>query len=398
MKIWVVDDDAFVAELLRRQLAALGFEDVQVFVESPAALTALAPDPSQAALIFLDLKMPCMDGIQFIHELGRLGYTGRLALVSAQEERILQAASRAAVTQGLLKPALIEKPITQARLREFLDSARPSPEPEASQSPDFTSAELQGAVANGEMVVVYQPKVMFVTGALVGVEALVRWQHPRLGLIMPGHFIAALERLGGIDELFWAVLRMALDQRRRWSEHGLDLSVAVNVSMSSLSRLNFPEMLAAEAQAAGVAPGWLTLEITESELPRDGDTTLDILARLRLNGLGLSIDDFGTGHSSMLSLRDVPFDELKLDAGFVHDGARHKSRQAIVQASVAMARSLGMRSVAEGVETLEDWRFARAQGCDVAQGYFVARAMPGDELPRWREDWVQRLSRHELDD
>jgi EAL domain-containing protein (putative c-di-GMP-specific phosphodiesterase class I) len=166
--------------------------------------------------------------------------------------------------------------------------------------------------------------------------------------------------------------------------------MAVNVSMDSLASLDFPDMVLAHVGRAGVEMASLTLEITESRLMRDMRAQLDTLARLRLKRVRLSIDDFGTGHSSLVQLRDVPFNELKLDRSFVTGAADNGSLKAIVAATVAMAGQLGMTSVAEGIESREDWDFLRKLGCDVAQGYFIARPMFGDELPAWAQGWALR--------
>jgi EAL domain-containing protein (putative c-di-GMP-specific phosphodiesterase class I) len=181
-----------------------------------------------------------------------------------------------------------------------------------------------------------------------------------------------------------------LRQARIWQDAGLHLCVAVNVSMDNLISLEFPDFVAQAVRQAGVPPTSLLLEVTESRLMKDPLAALDILTRLRLKHISLSIDDFGTGHSSLAQLRDIPFDELKVDRGFVHGAGRDPSLRALFEASLGMARQLGMKTVAEGVEDREDWDFLRLAGCDTAQGYFIARPMPGEELPCWIDDWDDR--------
>jgi EAL domain-containing protein (putative c-di-GMP-specific phosphodiesterase class I) len=231
---------------------------------------------------------------------------------------------------------------------------------------------------------------------LVGVEALVRWQHPEQGLVFPDRFIATAEENGLIDALTHEVLVNSLAQARRWTDRGLDLRVAVNVSMDNLTALDFPDNVARALAAARLSPSRLVLEITESQLMKDPRAALDSLTRLRLKRIGLSIDDFGTGHSSLARLRDIPFDELKMDRGFVNGVSGDASLRAIVEATLAMARQLGMKSVAEGVETRADWDLLRGLGCDVAQGYWIGRPMPGHALLDWRDDWQRRCSELEV--
>jgi EAL domain-containing protein (putative c-di-GMP-specific phosphodiesterase class I) len=166
--------------------------------------------------------------------------------------------------------------------------------------------------------------------------------------------------------------------------------------MDTLVALDFPDEVAGAARKAGVSPSKLILEVTESQLMRDSLVLLDIATRLRLKRIGLSIDDFGTGYSSLAQLRDIPFDELKLDRGFVHGAWNNASLRAILQANLEMARQLGLRSVAEGVEDRHDWDFLRSLGCELAQGYFIARPMPADQLEGWLAEWRgrrQELSR-----
>ena len=160
--------------------------------------------------------------------------------------------------------------------------------------------------------------------------------------------------------------------------------------MDNLAALDFPDVVAQLADAAGVALPSLILEVTESRLMTDLRKALDSLTRLRLKRIGLSIDDFGTGHSSLVQLRDAPFDELKLDKGFVHGAGIDSSLRAIVEGTLGMARQLGMKSVAEGVEDRADWDFMRVLGCDVAQGYFIARPMLAIDLARWKTGWESR--------
>ena len=162
--------------------------------------------------------------------------------------------------------------------------------------------------------------------------------------------------------------------------------------MANLKALDFPDLVAGLAASAGVLPQSVVLEVTESRLMDDLGVVLEILMRLRLKRFRLSIDDFGTGHSSMSQLRDIPFDELKIDQGFVHGAYSNERVRAIYNASLSLARQLGMEIVAEGVEDRDDWNFLCQTGCERAQGYFIAKAMPAADLPAWMEAWQERVS------
>ncbi len=386
MRILVVDDDPFICRLMNRQLQTLGFTQIELCERARTALERLEREPNTADLIFCDLQMPEMDGVEFIRHLVGVGYRGVLVLVSGEDERILQSAERLARAHQLRVAGTLYKPVSSKQLQHLLE-ALPNPRQErTAPAASYGADELAHGIAAGQLVNHYQPKVDLRSGAVIGVETLVRWQHPEDGLVYPDRFIAAAEDHGLIDALTRTVLRRALRDARSWQLQGRALQLAVNVSMDNLVRLDFPEFVEQEALAAGMAPGMLILEVTESHLMKNRQAALDILTRLRLKRIGLSVDDFGTGHSSLVQLRDIPFTELKIDRSFVHGAWRDSALSAILGSSLDMARKLGMKTVAEGVEDRDDWNHLCAAGCDVAQGWFIARAMPAEQLIGWLDD------------
>ncbi len=249
------------------------------------------------------------------------------------------------------------------------------------------SRTMRAAIANGELVNYYQPKVKTATGRVVGVETLVRWRHPVDGMVFPDQFISVAEAHGLIDALTRAVLAGAFTQTRLWQDAGLTLMVAVNLSMDTLASLDFLDEIIGLAAKAGVLPQTMELEVTESRLMEDLRIPLEILTRLRLKRFRLSIDDFGTGNSSLAQLRDLPFDELKIDQSFVHGAWNNEMLLVIFDYSLGLAKQLELEVVAEGVEDQADWDFVRQRNCDIAQGYFIARPMPGADLPAWASSW-----------
>jgi EAL domain-containing protein (putative c-di-GMP-specific phosphodiesterase class I) len=236
----------------------------------------------------------------------------------------------------------------------------------------------------------YQPQVDLRSGALVGLEALIRWQHPELGLLYPDRFIGLAEECGAIDGLTDWVVQEALRHHTEWQRAGLELQMAVNVSMECLKSPDFDRRFTALVQGAGARPESVTVEITETQLMGPTPVPLVNLARLGLQRFVLAIDDFGTGHSSLAQLRDLPFTELKVDRGFVRGAGTDPILRPILEGSLNMAEQLGLRSVAEGVETESDWMLLRALRCDVAQGYFIARPMPAEQIEHWWRSWQQR--------
>ncbi|OIQ70035.1 phytochrome-like protein cph2 [mine drainage metagenome] len=391
MKILLLDDEPYVLRLLTHQLAKLGFSEVIPHERAQDALALLEKNMGAIGLVFCDLQMPEMDGVEFVRHLARIGYAGGLVMVSGEDDRILKTAEKLALAHRLNVLGALHKPVSPEQLWQVLEN-RPAraATPSDAKRQVYEPGDLKRAITNAELVNYYQPKVEMVSGKVAGVETLVRWRHPRDGLVFPDQFIPIAEEHGLIDDLTRIVLSSALRQARVWQDRNLHLHVAVNVSMDNLGNLDFPDLLAREAQKEGIALSSLLLEVTESRLMKNPTAPLDILTRLRLKHIGLSIDDFGTGHSSLAQLRDIPFNELKVDRGFVHGACRDTSLRTIFEASVGMARQLGMQTVAEGVEDQDDWDFLRAAGCDLAQGYFIAKPMPADDLEPWLTDWETR--------
>jgi EAL domain-containing protein (putative c-di-GMP-specific phosphodiesterase class I)/DNA-binding NarL/FixJ family response regulator len=391
----VVDDDLFARELLTAQLTQLGVEDVQTCDSGLAALERLGKRHANFDTLLCDLNMPGMDGIEFLRYLAQQRYRGDLLFVSVAEERTLQSAVTLAKEYGLSALGALRKPVDIAELRRFLELRQfleVLPALTRNSFPQtvrraYGAARIREAISRGELVNHYQPQVAFAGRTVVGAEALVRWQHPIDGLVFPSAFIADAEASALIGPLTRCVLENALADARRWRDEGMNLRLAINVSVLDLEDLDFPDRLAREADRAGIPPEQLVLEVTERQAMHDRATLLDVATRLRLRRIGLSLDDFGTGYSSLAQLRDIPFREMKLDRGFVRGASNDASLQAIVEASLRMAKHFEMRTVAEGVEDRDDWDCLNALGCDVAQGYFIARPMTAAEVPRWVRAW-----------
>jgi diguanylate cyclase (GGDEF)-like protein len=246
-----------------------------------------------------------------------------------------------------------------------------------------TLQQLRTALTDGQLTVHYQPKVDLNGGAVRGVEALVRWDHPTRGLLYPDSFLGLVEDAGLMAALTQQVLERALDQAALWQTQGRPLTVAVNLSASSLVDSELPEQVHALLRARQLPASSLQLEITEEFLMADRDRARAILTELRDDGIQISIDDFGTGYSSLAYLRDLPIDELKLDRSFVFPMADDARAAALVASTIALAHSLGLRIVAEGVENHVALSELTRLGCDQAQGYYLCRPVPSAELDHW---------------
>jgi len=252
--------------------------------------------------------------------------------------------------------------------------------------------QLRSGLAR-ELVLYYQPKCRLSDGAIVGVEALARWQHPTLGLLLPANFLVAAENTGLMMPLTLRLLRQAISQWRDWQDEGLDVSISVNVSARNIQ----PELPASirELLDEFTMPGRsLLLEVTESSVIANLQDATSVIENLRSMDVGISIDDFGTGHSSLASIRDLAPSEVKIDQSFVRASATSVRDTAIVRAAVELGRSLGLQVVAEGVETPEVLRIISEAGCDLVQGYLILPPVPADQLVAWsrqRQTWPRTL-------
>jgi predicted signal transduction protein with EAL and GGDEF domain len=243
--------------------------------------------------------------------------------------------------------------------------------------------ELRPGIERGELVVYVQPKVSTRTGRLVGVEALVRWQHPVRGLLLPGRFLPGVENTPLMVPLTRQVVDQSLQAVRRWRDQGLDLTVAINLTARQVANQELPGEIEAALAAHGLPGEALVVEVTESCLMANPVQARAVLARLRRLGVAVSIDDFGTGFSSFTHLRDLPVSEIKIDKSFVAGTAGSSPNAAIVKSVIDLGHNLGLAVVAEGVETDDCLSALIVQGCDIVQGYRVAHPMPIDELADW---------------
>jgi len=393
--IVLLDDDPFMLKLLTHMLAQLGYTRVVGCESGQKALTLIQARETLEVvdLIFLDINMPGMDGVEFIRRLVECQYGGSVILVSGENSRILESVEKLIGAHRLIALGCLQKPVKPDELARLMSALKPNigHRSVAHVSQHLYGAEqLRAAIAGGQLVNHYQPKVAMATGAVVGMECLVRWQHPEDGLIFPDRFLGLAEEQGLLTQVTTAVLTEAMKQAKAWWEAGYHLPVAVNISMDDLIALDFPDMAVALAASIGVNPQLLTLELTEGQVMRQLSTVLDVLSRLSLKRFRLSIDDFGTGHSSLAQLRDLPFNELKVDRGFVHGASTDGTRAAICSASLRMAHQLQMQVVGEGIEDRDDWNFLSQLGCDVGQGYFIARPMPAADVVDWIRIWIAR--------
>jgi EAL domain-containing protein (putative c-di-GMP-specific phosphodiesterase class I) len=406
-RLLILDDDPSIGQTMGLIAETVRF--ATRFTSDPERFFALVDDWSPTH-IALDLVMPTMDGVEVMVQLARRGCGARIIVTSGVGSRVLDAAGRSAEEHGLDIAGVLSKPFSPAALRALLADAPParalapgSPAGGGAAEPPATFVvtvdDLRRALADDQVEVHYQPKIDCASGRLAGFEALVRWRHPLRGLVSPGGFVRVAEQGGMIDALTDRVFDLSLPWFARsfpgpggaGAAHALPLegtvSLSVNISARSLHDRQLADRIHARCAAAGIAPSRLILELTETSAMEDPVASLDLLTRLRMKGFQLSIDDFGTGFSSMLQLVRLPFSEMKVDRSFVMTLNRSQESRAVVRSVVELGHSLGLRCTAEGVEDERALDYLRQVGCDLAQGFLIGRPMPAAEVPQWLAQW-----------
>jgi EAL domain-containing protein (putative c-di-GMP-specific phosphodiesterase class I)/FixJ family two-component response regulator len=375
----VVEDHDFQRRTVARMLRSLGALEVLEAPDGRQALQLLEADGSRIGLVVCDLNMPEMDGLELMRRLAESRRPISVIIQSAQDRALLHSVDKMARAYGVRLLGVIAKPVSLETLRELI--ARHNMQKPAAVAPkpasSFTLEEILEGVQAKQFEPYFQPKVELQSGRTVGAEALARWRHPVEGLVGPFAFIPVLEESRSIDGLTFVMLEKAAAACHSWRRLGLDLSVSVNLSLVSLSDTGLAEQITRAVAASGLEPRHMVLEITETTAMTEVAPALENLARLRMRGFGLSVDDYGTGFSSLRQLTRVAFTELKIDQSFVMGCSANPSARTIVHSSVEMAGRLGITTVAEGVETSADWDVLKEVGCNLAQGYLIAKPMDG---------------------
>ncbi|WP_121969914.1 EAL domain-containing response regulator [Leptolyngbya sp. BC1307] len=393
-RLLILDDDPMTGETIQRIAEFAGLE--VYFTPDPDRFFALLHD-WQPTHIALDLVMPTMDGMEVMARLAKLSCRAKIIITSGVGSRVLDAAGRSAAEHGLDIAGVLAKPFSPPQLREMLlgqISTAPPPPTVAiapSEPPEITLTDLHRALDRQEFVLAYQPKVLCTTGELAGVEALVRWAHPSYGLLPPGRFIPLAESCDLIDPITDQVIDQALAWFGSLCVGATQLSpttrdrlmLSVNISARTLTNSALFERVRERCEAHRVDPTRLIFELTETSAMDDPVASLDLLTRLRMIGFHLSIDDFGTGFSSMLQLVRLPFSEIKVDKSFVMTAMTSPESRTVVKFIVDLGHSLGLRCTAEGVEDAEILDYLNHIGCDLAQGYHIARPLSGQDFWPW---------------
>jgi EAL domain-containing protein (putative c-di-GMP-specific phosphodiesterase class I)/CheY-like chemotaxis protein len=369
-RLVILDDEKDFCTFIAHVGTECGF-DVLATTERDELIEQVRNDPDTS--VILDLHMPSADGVVVLRDLAALGATGSIYIASGADIRISAAALRLGLERGLKMVGVMPKPIRLADLRNALQKIKPKDD-------TVTPAALAEAIARDELLLHYQPQIELRTGKILGVEALVRWQHPERGLVMPGLFVPVAEQSGVIHDMTRWVMKAAVRQCGKWKRQNFPIGIAINISAVDIAGYDLPDGIEEMCQTEAVDPSLITIELTETATMQDPALMMDVATRFRLKGFKLSIDDFGTGYSSLVQLQRLPFSELKIDKSFVASMVESPDSAIIVATIIGMSKNLGIACVAEGIETAETLNALREGGCEFGQGFHIARPMPADKV------------------
>lgn len=386
--ILVVDDSSMHRYSAHLCLRAFGIQRIVEAVNGKVALEQLDNLKQAPAVMMLDLEMPVMDGIEVLQQIALAPHKPAVILASSSDEVLISAVATMAEALGITLLGAFRKPINPVDLADALGSytaAISRPETEHKNTPEVDPEQFKLALARANIQVYYQPKFDLTTMKLAGVEALARWKNPQGDWVSPALFIPLAEEQNLIGELTLSLLDQILQDMNGWWELGQYIPVAINLSAKSLIEFNLANEIIQRVIRQGIPAHFITFEITESALVADLPSALATISRLRLKGFGLSIDDYGTGFSSMQQLSRFPFSELKIDRSFVSGAPERQYLRTILKSAIDTGTRLGITTVAEGVETKAELHLLKSLGCNQAQGFLLARPMPGRDLLGWLE-------------
>lgn len=387
-RVLIIDDDPRICRIIKRVANELGVES---FATDDSALFESAYLEYAPNIILMDLQMPKLDGVELLRKLADQDSRAAIILVSGMDKSVLETTEDLGKSLGLNMAGVIVKPIDIDNLKKILEKQFDPIKKRDSKTLEVTTDELINAIERNELVVYYQPQIHLQTGKVIGVEALVRWQHPEHGLLFPDTFIPLAEKSKeAISSLTYTVLETALQDDMARRENGIELNLSINLSAKLLSDLNLPDRVEESLNTLGFDPNRLLLEVTESGAMEDPTLTMDILTRLRLKNIRLSLDDFGTGFSSLVQLYRMPFNEIKVDKSFVMKAMTDEEAAAIVRITIDLGHSLGLDVVAEGIEDQETYDWLKELGCDIGQGYFISRPIDVMQFSDWMNEYDKK--------
>ena len=373
--VMIVEDDDGLSFLLGKACANIGLDTV---IHRDAAELLHQSKVTPPDILVLDLNLGTTSGIDCLEKLLTDGFRGQVILISGCDQRVCKFSQQVCTHMGANVLDVLEKPFSMTRFINVIEQA-------LTASSAISVEALRDGLNKDEFVPFFQPIIDLHSDEIAGVEILSRWQNPAHGLMGPHHFIDPIEQLGLMDQLTMQILKSSIAISHNWPTFDHPLSLSINVSPSMVMQPDFSGRLLTTIHEAGGTPGNIKLELTESLAFSGIERIMQVLTRLRIAGLELSIDDFGTGYSSLTVLHQLPFSDLKIDRSFVSRMLTDPEAGTIVHTLISLAHNLGLKVVAEGIETEEVLDSLREHGCDLAQGYLFSKPLSEADFALWLE-------------
>jgi EAL domain-containing protein (putative c-di-GMP-specific phosphodiesterase class I)/CheY-like chemotaxis protein len=393
--IMVVEDSHLQRSVTIELLKRIGVSRLFEAASGLEALILLEKVERKPAIIIADLEMPGMDGIELIQQLAEKYSDIALIVASGVDRKLLDTLGSMVEACNMTFLGAFAKPLNGHALIKSLLGYKPSTRlgRVTSQPTQVNPGDLKRAIRSGHIVPFYQPKISLVSGKVVGYEALARWRDPVKGIIPPAAFIDVATECGLLKELTNNMMDSILADMTAWNRLELFPQVSINISVTLLEDRNFANNLIRSLSNANIDPKKIMLEITESALMKDHAVALASIGRLKLKGFGFSIDDYGTGFSSMQQLSRIAFTELKIDKSFVNSAIGNQHMAQLLGSAIDMGRKLGLVTVAEGVETIEELTLLKQLGCHQLQGFLFSKPMPVGDVVPWLEEYAKRIEK-----
>ena len=395
LNVLVVDDSNVQRNHVMNMCLEQGVGNVIGAINGVDAIDKLLEDKFD--LVFIDLEMPIMDGVELSRKIAKGKLAKSVIILSSKDPSLISSIGTMAESDGLTVLGTFKKPMQISDLENSLN--RLTTHKNTNESHKIYNRlevdDLIKGIKEKQITLFYQPKLTCKGLLLKGVEALARWNHPTLGFVSPVEFITAAEEFGVISELTHYLFDIALKQKVQWRDHGINFHLAFNLSPLSLADDNLANNISTQVERHNIEPKEIVLEVTENAICGEISTAIETLAKLRLKGFKLAIDDYGTGFANAQQLSRVPATELKLDRILVDNVATRPQQLAILRSTVNLAKDLGLTTVAEGVENFDDFKLLLKLNVDLVQGYYFAKPMDAKKLVHWLQVDLAKI-RHEL--
>jgi EAL domain-containing protein (putative c-di-GMP-specific phosphodiesterase class I)/ActR/RegA family two-component response regulator len=386
----VVEDNDFQRHWLNAMLSNIGATKICQAADGHAALQALKDKKNAIDISFIDLNLPGMDGMELIRHMSKQAHSPSIVLASALAPSLIFSVKTMSKAYGVNLLGSIEKPANPDTILNLIALHESLPKKgNTADMPCIGLEDLRRGLSNEEFEPFFQPKVDLISGKVKGIEAFARWHHSQHGLLMPAAFLTPLHEEDEITRLDLLILKKALNSFQTLRKQAPDLTISINISAQSCADPDFVDSVLAHAAERQLDVKTISFEVSESDAAKNAPDFLENLVRFRMKGFGISIDEYGTAHSSIHHLLRIPFSELKIDRSMILGQDDSPSLEIALGLSIELCRRLNCHSTAVGVETKSDWDLLQKLGCEYAQGYYIAHPMEEEALSLWMKEWAQ---------